>query len=339
MGIEWKKKDLLGLETLSKEEIEMVLETAKSFKEVSTRDVKKVPALRGKTVVSLFFEDSTRTRASFELAAKRLSADTINIAAKGSSLSKGETILDMAKNMQAMNVNAIIVRHSSSGVPKLLAENLEAAVINAGDGCREHPTQALLDMFTIKEKLGEIKGKKVAIIGDILHSRVARSNIWGLTKLGAQVTVCGPSTLMPIGIEKLGVKVTHSLNECIAESDVLMLLRIQLERQRDKFLPSLREYAKEFGINKEKLKKAKKNVLIMHPGPTNRGLELSADVADGEYSVILDQVTNGIAIRMAILYLLLAGKAPTLALARSVSRPNPPSADKRRERLSTEGES
>lgn len=308
MGLEWTKKDLLDLETLSKEEIELVLETAKSFKEVSTRDVKKVPALRGKTVVSLFFEDSTRTRASFELAAKRLSADTINIAAKGSSLSKGETILDTAKNIQAMNVDAIIVRHSSSGVPGLLAQNLEASVINAGDGCREHPTQALLDMFTINEKLGEIKGKKVAIIGDVLHSRVARSNIWGLIKMGAQVTVCGPSTLMPIGIEKLGVQVTYDLNDCLAESDVLMLLRIQLERQKDKFLPSLREYAIEFGINREKLKKAKKSVLIMHPGPTNRGLELSADVADGEYSVILDQVTNGIAIRMAILYLLLASK-------------------------------
>ena len=308
MGLEWTKKDLLDLETLSKEEIELVLETAKSFKEVSTRDVKKVPALRGKTVVSLFFEDSTRTRASFELAAKRLSADTINIAAKGSSLSKGETILDTAKNIQAMNVDAIIVRHSSSGVPGLLAQNLEASVINAGDGCREHPTQALLDMFTINEKLGEIKGKKVAIIGDVLHSRVARSNSWGLIKMGAQVTVCGPSTLMPIGIEKLGVQVTYDLNDCLAESDVLMLLRIQLERQKDKFLPSLREYAIEFGINREKLKKAKKSVLIMHPGPTNRGLELSADVADGEYSVILDQVTNGIAIRMAILYLLLASK-------------------------------
>lgn len=305
---EWTKRDLLDLQSLSKEEIELVLETAKSFREVSERDVKKVPALRGKTIATLFFENSTRTRASFELAAKRLSADTINVAAQVSSLSKGETILDTARNIEAMNVDAIIVRHSSSGVPNILAEHLDAAVINAGDGCREHPTQALLDMFTIKEKLGKIKGLKVGIIGDILHSRVARSNIWGLTKLGAEVTICGPSTLMPLEAEKLGVNVTYDLDEVIKQSDVLMLLRIQLERQKDKFLPSLREYAKKFGINKAKLENAKKNVLIMHPGPTNRGLELSGEVADGEYSVILDQVTNGLAIRMAILYLLLGVK-------------------------------
>jgi len=302
----WSRKDLLDLQTLSQQEIDLILETAKSFKEVSTREVKKVPALRGKTVVSLFIENSTRTRASFELAAKRLSADIINISAGGSSISKGETVLDTARNIEAMNVDAIIVRHSSAGVPNQLAQNLKASIINAGDGCREHPTQALLDMFTIKEKLGKIEGLRVAIIGDILHSRVARSNIWGLTKLGARVTVCGPSTLMPVGIEKMGVQTTSDLGHVIKESDVLMVLRIQLERQRDNFLPSLREYAKQFGINKEKLNQAKKNVLIMHPGPTNRGLELSADVADGEYSVILDQVTNGVAIRMAVLYLLLA---------------------------------
>ena len=304
----WTKKDLLDIQSLSKEEIELVLETAKSFKEVSAREVKKVPALRGKTVVSLFFEDSTRTRASFELAAKRLSADTINISAKDSSLSKGETILDTARNIQAMNVDAIVMRHSVAGTPKILADNLKASVINAGDGMREHPTQALLDIFTLREKLGDLNGKHVTIIGDILHSRVARSNIWGLTKLGAKVTLCGPSTLMPIGIEKLGVGITYDVNDVLKDSDVLMLLRIQLERQQDKFLPSLREYAIKFGINSEKLKKAKKDVLIMHPGPTNRGLELSADVADGKYSVILDQVTNGVAIRMAILYLLLAGR-------------------------------
>jgi aspartate carbamoyltransferase catalytic subunit len=304
---QWTKKDLLDIQGLSQEEIELVLDTGKSFKEVSAREVKKVPALRGKTVVSLFFEDSTRTRASFELAAKRLSADTINVAAKGSSLSKGETILDTARNIEAMNVDAIIMRHTVAGTPKLLAENLKASVINAGDGCREHPTQALLDMFTIRERLGGLKDKRVAIIGDILHSRVARSNIWGLTKLGAKVTLCGPSTLMPVGIEKLGVKTTYHLDDVLAESDVLMLLRIQLERQQDKFLPSLREYARKFGINAQKLEKAKKDVLIMHPGPTNRGVELSADVADGKYSVILDQVTNGVAIRMAILYLLLTG--------------------------------
>ena len=288
----------------------MVLETAKSFKEVSARDVKKVPALRGKTVVMLFFEPSTRTRTSFELAAKRLSADTINIAVSSSALSKGETILDMAKNIEAMNVDAIIVRHSCSGVPLILADNLSASIINAGDGCREHPTQALLDMFTINEKLGRIKGLNVSIVGDISNSRVARSNIWGLTKLGANVTVCGPSTMIPFGIEKLGVKVSYDIDAVIPESDVLMLLRIQKERQNDKNLPSIREYAKTFGVDNERLKRAKREVLIMHPGPTNRGVELSAEVADGEYSVILNQVTNGVAIRMAVLYLLLGIREP-----------------------------
>jgi len=306
---EWVKHDLLDLQDISKEEIEMIFETAKSFKEVSSRDVKKVPALRGKTVVMLFFEPSTRTRASFELAAKRLSADTINIAASSSSLSKGESVLDTARNIEAMNVDAIVVRHSSSGVPQALSKNLNAAIINAGDGCRAHPTQALLDMFTIQEKLGKIKGLKVAIIGDILHSRVARSNIWGLTTLGAEVTVCGPSTLIPRGIEQLGAKVSYDIREVIEQNDVLMPLRLQKERQQQKFLPSVREYAKQFGINKEKLKRAKKDVVIMHPGPTNRGVELSAEVADGEYSVILDQVTNGVAVRMAVLYLLLGTKA------------------------------
>lgn len=304
----WNRHDLLDLRSMSKEEIELVLETAKSFKEVSAREVKKVPALRGKTVVMLFFENSTRTRVSFELAAKRLSADTLNIAAGSSSTSKGETTLDTAKNIEAMNVDAIVVRHSSSGIPKILADNLKASIINAGDGGHEHPTQGLLDIFTIKEKKGRIEGLNIGIVGDILHSRVARSNIWGLTKLGAKVTVCGPSTLMPVGIEELGVNVTYDLNDVIKTSDVLMLLRIQMERQQDKFLPSLREYAKKFGINKEKLKHAKKDILIMHPGPTNRGLELSAEVADGEYSVILDQVTNGVAVRMAVLYLLLGTK-------------------------------
>ena len=305
---EWTRHNLLDLQSLSREEIEMVLETAKSFKEVSARDVKKVPTLRGRTVVMLFFEPSTRTRASFELAAKRLSADTISIAAGGSSTSKGESVLDTARNIEAMNVDAIVVRHASSGVPHILARHLKASIINAGDGCRAHPTQALLDMFTIKEKLGKIEGLRVAIIGDILHSRVARSNIWGLTKLGAEVTVCGPATLIPRGIERLGVKVNYDLREVIRASDVLMPLRLQLERQQEKFLPSIREYAKKFGIDKAKLKGAPKNVIIMHPGPTNRGIELSAEVADGEYSVILDQVTNGIAVRMALLYLLLGTK-------------------------------
>ncbi len=305
---EWTKHDLLDLQDISREEIEMILETAKSFKEVSARDVKKVPALRGKTVVMLFFENSTRTRSSFELAAKRLSADTINIVASSSSLSKGESVLDTARNIEAMNVDAIVVRHSSSGVPQILSGNLNAAIINAGDGCRAHPTQALLDMFTIQEKLGKIKGLKVAILGDIRHSRVARSNIRGLTTMGAEVTVCGPSTLVPREIVELGAKINYNVSEVIEQSDVLMPLRVQMERQEQKFIPSLREYAKQFGIDKKKLKNAKKDVIIMHPGPTNRGLELSAEVADGEYSVILDQVTNGVAVRMAVLYLLLGAK-------------------------------
>ena len=307
---EWTKHDFLDCQDLCQGQIELVLETTKSFKEVSARDVKKVPALRGKTVVMLFFENSTRTRTSFELAAKRLSADTINISSGSSSLSKGETILDTARNLEAMNIDAIVVRHPSSGVPNVLAQHLKTAVINAGDGCRAHPTQALLDLFTIKEKLGKIDGLKVGIVGDILHSRVARSNIWGFNKLGARVTVCGPSTLMPVGIEKLDVKVTNDIDELIKESDVLMLLRLQKERQENQFLPSIREYAKHFGVNQQRLKQAKKDIVIMHPGPTNRGVELSAEVADGEYSVILDQVTNGVAVRMAVLYLLLGKGKP-----------------------------
>ncbi|MCK4882559.1 MAG: aspartate carbamoyltransferase catalytic subunit [Candidatus Omnitrophica bacterium] len=305
---EWTKHDLLDLQEISRDEIAMILETAKSFKEISSRDVKKVPALRGKTVVMLFFEASTRTRSSFELAAKRLSADTVNIAASSSSLSKGESALDTARNIEAMSVDAIVVRHSSSGVPKVLSENLNASIINAGDGCRSHPTQALLDMFTIQEKLGRIEGLKVAILGDIRHSRVARSNIWGLTTMGAEVTVCGPSTLVPPEITSLGAKINYDIRDVIKHSDVLMPLRIQMERQQQRFLPSLREYAKEFGIDKKKLELAKKDVIIMHPGPTNRGLEISAEVADGQYSVILNQVTNGVAVRMAVLYLLLGTK-------------------------------
>lgn len=304
----WNKGDLLDLKDLTKKDIEMILETAKSFKEVSTRDVKKVPALRGKTVVMLFSEPSTRTRVSFELAAKRLSADTLSVSVSASSLSKGESILDMAKNIEAMNVDMIVVRHRSSGVPKILADALTPGIINAGDGCRAHPTQALLDMFTIKEKIGRIEGLKIAIIGDILHSRVARSNICGLTKMGAKVTLCGPSTLIPAGVEVQGVKVTHSLDDVLGDSDVLMFLRLQKERQQEKYLPSIREYVKYFGLNKEKLRKAKKDVVVMHPGPVNRGIELSAEVADGENSVILEQVTNGVAVRMAVLYSLLGKK-------------------------------
>lgn len=306
--VEWKRHDLLDIQSLRQEEIELILDTAKSFKEVSAREVKKVPAFRGKTVILLFFESSTRTRTSFELAAKRLSADTINISPGGSALSKGESILDTARNLEAMNVDMIVVRHQASGVPQLLADSLKASVINAGDGCREHPTQALLDLFTIREKLGQVSGLRVGIVGDILHSRVARSNIWGLKKLGACVTVCGPATLMPRGIEDLGVEVSYDLKSVIKTSDVLMVLRLQKERQQDNFLPSIREYAKLFGVNDDKLKSANKKILIMHPGPTNRGVELSADVADGEHSVILEQVTNGVAIRMAVLYLLLGAK-------------------------------
>jgi aspartate carbamoyltransferase catalytic subunit len=267
-----------------------------------------VPALRGKTVVTLFFEASTRTRISFELAAKRLSADTLNIAANVSSTSKGETLLDTARNIEAMNVDAMVVRHSSSGSVLLLAEGLNCSVVNAGDGCREHPTQALLDIFTLQEKFGRIEGLKVGIIGDILHSRVARSNIWGLTKLGAKVTVCGPATLMPRGIETLGVEVCYDLKKVLKQSDAVIALRLQKERQQDKFLPSMREYSMLFGINQAKLSEGNDHLIVMHPGPTNRGVEVSADVADGKQSVILDQVTNGVAVRMAVLYLVLGTK-------------------------------
>ncbi|MFP4473813.1 MAG: aspartate carbamoyltransferase catalytic subunit [Candidatus Omnitrophota bacterium] len=300
----WTRKNLFDLRELSAEEIGLILETATSFKEISTREVKKVPVLRGKTIVTLFFEPSTRTRTSFELAAKRLSADTINIAASSSSLSKGESVLDTARNIEAMNVDMIIVRHASSGVPRILADNLNSAIVNAGDGCRSHPTQALLDMFTIKERLGKIKGLNVTIVGDVLHSRVARSNIVGLTKMGANVTLCGPSTLIPPEIERLGAKVSFDLDAVVPESDVVMALRLQKERQQEKFLPSIREYVQRFGITEERLCRARPEMIVMHPGPTNRGIELSAEVADGPRSVILDQVTNGVAVRMAVLYLL-----------------------------------
>ncbi|MBI3314899.1 MAG: aspartate carbamoyltransferase catalytic subunit [Candidatus Omnitrophica bacterium] len=302
---QWKHQHLLGLQDLTAEDIELVLDTAQSFKEVSSRDIKKVPALRGKTVVMLFFEPSTRTRVSFELAAKRLSADTLNIAASVSSTTKGETLLDTARNIEAMNVDLMVVRHGTSGAPFILAQGLKCSVVNAGDGCREHPTQALLDLFTLKEKFGRIKGLRVGIVGDILHSRVARSNIWGLTKLGAKVTVCGPATLMPRGIEAMGVEVCYDIRKLIKNSDALITLRLQKERQQDKFLPSLREYGRLFGINREKLAEGSDELIVMHPGPTNRGVELSAEVADGKQSVILDQVTNGVAVRMAVLYLVL----------------------------------
>lgn len=303
MSVTWTKKDLLGLEELSASEIELILQTADSFKEISQRPIKKVPTLRGKTVVLFFFEPSTRTRTSFELAAKRMSADILNIQASASSLAKGETLKDTAKNIEAMKVDIIIMRHSSSGAPHLLSRSISPSIINAGDGSHEHPTQGLLDMFTIKDHKKKIAGLNVSIIGDIMHSRVARSNIWGLTKLGAKVTVCGPATLMPVEIERLGVKVTYDIKEAIEGADVINLLRIQTERQSQNLVPSIREYAMKFGLDAEKMKYARKDVLIMHPGPINRGVEITPEVADGPYSVILEQVTNGIAVRMAVLYL------------------------------------
>jgi aspartate carbamoyltransferase catalytic subunit len=301
----WTKKHLLGIEELSADEIMLILDQARSFKEVIQRSIPKVPTLRGKTIVNLFCEPSTRTRASFELAAKRLSADTLNVAAASSSFLKGETLRDTARNIEAMKIDMLIMRHSCAGAPYFLARHIGASVINAGDGAHEHPTQALLDAFTIKEALGEIKGLKVSIIGDISHSRVARSNIWALTKLGAEVMVCGPKTMMPAEIEKMGVKATYDIREALRGADVLNVLRIQLERQKRPIYPSIREYIKCYGINGDLLAKhAKKDVLIMHPGPINRGVELTQDVADGKYSVILNQVTNGVAVRMAVLFLL-----------------------------------
>ena len=303
----WSRKDLLGLRDLSREEIELLLETSKSFQEISLRPVKKVPALRGKTVANLFFEPSTRTRISFELAEKRLSADTINMVGSTSSMVKGETLKDTARNIESLKVDIVVMRHSSSGAPHRLAPALKASVINAGDGINEHPTQALLDMFTIIEKKGKLEGLKVSFIGDILHSRVARSNLWGLTKMGAKVTVCAPKTLLPADIERLGVHATTDLAEAVKDADVLNLLRIQLERQSESFFPSIREYANSYQINRDVLKQAKPDVLIMHPGPVNRGVEITSDVVDGPYSVILDQVTHGLAVRMAVLYLLSGG--------------------------------
>lgn len=303
----WNRKDLVGLRDLSKEEIELLLRTAKSFQEISTRPVKKVPALRGKTIANLFFEPSTRTRISFELAEKRLSADTINMVGSSSSMVKGESLKDTVRNIESLKIDLVVMRHSSSGAPHRLAPALKASVINAGDGINEHPTQALLDMFTILEKKGRIAGLKVSFVGDILHSRVARSNLWGLTKMGAHVTVCGPKTLLPAEIEKLGVHVTTDLKEAVKDADVLNLLRIQLERQSESFFPSIREYANSYQISSEILKEAKPDVLIMHPGPVNRGIEITSEVVDGPYSVILDQVTHGLAVRMAVLYLLSGG--------------------------------
>ena len=305
----WRHKHLLDLQDTTKEDIALILETAKSFKQVSEREIKKVPALRGKTVALLFAEPSTRTRMSFELAAKRLSADTLSITAAASSLVKGETLLDTALNIQAMNVDLVVIRSSASGAPQILAQGTQMAIVNAGDGCRSHPTQGLLDMFTMQEKLGKLDGIKVAIIGDIMHSRVARSNISGLAKMGAHVVACGPSTLLPMGLEAMGVQSTFNIDEALKGADVVMALRMQKERQQESYLPSMVEYVKEFCITPERLKKAKPGAIVMHPGPTNRGIEIAAEVADGPQSVILEQVTNGIAVRMAVLYLLLGRKS------------------------------
>ncbi|MBI4974238.1 MAG: aspartate carbamoyltransferase catalytic subunit [Candidatus Omnitrophica bacterium] len=299
----WTRKDLLGLEELSKEEIELILYTAEGFKEVTTRQIKKVPALRGKTVVNLFYEPSTRTRTSFELAAKRLSADVINIVPESSSVTKGETLIDTGRNIEALRIDIIVVRHNCSGAPHILARSVKSSVVNAGDGWHEHPTQALLDMFTLKSKLTRIEGLNVSIIGDIAHSRVARSNIWGLTKLGAKVTVCAPRILIPEGIERMGVKVTDNLDEALKDADAINILRMQFERDEVLAFPSKIEYFKQYGITKERLTKCKKDIIVMHPGPINRGIEMSSEIADGANSVILEQVTNGIAVRMAVLYL------------------------------------
>jgi len=301
-------KDILGIQEMGLGEIELILDTAESFKEVSTREIKKVPTLRGKTVINLFFEASTRTRTSFEIAAKRLSADTINISASSSSVVKGETLIDTAKNLEAMKPDCLVIRHSAAGAPHLLARLMDVPVINAGDGAHEHPTQALLDLFTVREKRGKIAGLKVAIVGDILHSRVARSNIFGFTKMGAEIHLTGPETMRPAEVERLGVRWYPRLEEVVSEVDVIMMLRIQLERQGGGFFPTLREYSRFFGLNLEVLKRARPEVLIMHPGPLNRGVEIAPEVADGPFSVILDQVTNGVAVRMALLYLLTGGE-------------------------------
>ncbi len=299
----WNKKDLLGLEELTKEELELILSTASSFKEVSSREIKKVPALRGRTVVNLFYEPSTRTRVSFEVAAKRLSADVINIAAETSSVKKGETLIDTGKNIEALKADIIVMRHNSSGAAAMLARHLNISVVNAGDGWHEHPTQALLDIFTLKEKRGDIEGLNVSIVGDIAHSRVARSNIWGLIKLGARVTVCAPKLLIPAEIEAMGVSVTDNIDEALSRADAVDVLRMQFERDVELAFPKQLEYFKAFGITPERLSKAKKGILVMHPGPINRGIEISSEVADGLNSVILEQVTNGIAVRMAVLFL------------------------------------
>ena len=305
----WKRKDLLSMQGLAATEIRDVLDTAESMKEIATREIKKVPTLRGKTVVNLFYEASTRTRTSFEIAGKWLSADVINFSASGSSADKGESFLDTAKNIEAMSPDVVVVRHKASGAPALLAKNLRCAVVNAGDGAHEHPTQALLDLLTIQEKKGHLEGLNVTIVGDVMHSRVARSDIHGMKTMGMTVTVAGPPTLIPPACQELGVKVSHRLDEAIAHADVIVMLRLQHERMQAGLIPSVREYSRVWGLGLDKLEQCRPDVLIMHPGPVNRGVELSPEVADGPYSVILDQVTNGVAVRMAVLYLLAGSKA------------------------------
>jgi aspartate carbamoyltransferase catalytic subunit len=310
MGTGLKRKDLLGIRDLAVEEIGVILDTAASMKEIASRDIKKVPTLRGKTIINLFYEPSTRTRTSFEIAGKWMSADVINISTGSSSVVKGETLKDTGLTLQAMHPDVVVIRHPVAGAPQILAGYLKASVINAGDGAHEHPTQALLDLFTIREKRGTLSGLKVAIVGDILHSRVARSNILGMQKMGMQVRVCGPATMLPRHLDRLGVEVFKRIEPAIADADIVMMLRVQLERQEAGLFPTLREYSKLFGLNMDRLKAAKHDVLIMHPGPINRGVEIAPEVADGPYSLILNQVENGVAIRMALLYLL-AGGQPT----------------------------
>ena len=306
--MKFEKKDILGIKDLTVDEINLILETAESFLEISTRKIKKVPTLRGKTIINLFYEASTRTRTSFEIAAKRLSADTINISSSTSSVVKGETLIDTARNLEAMNPDIIVIRHSAAGAPHLLASLIKQSIINAGDGAHEHPTQALLDMMTIKERKGKISGLKVAIIGDIEHSRVARSDIYGLSKMGAQVVLAGPATMLPRDIEQMGVKLYTKMKDAIIDADVVMMLRIQLERQKQSIFPSLREYSQHYCLNRNNIKLARKDVIVMHPGPINRGVEISPDIADDpSCSVILDQVNKGVAVRMALLYLLTGG--------------------------------
>jgi aspartate carbamoyltransferase catalytic subunit len=299
----WTRKHLLALEALSAEEITFVLDTADSFKEVSTRSVKKVPALRGRVVVNAFFEDSTRTRTSFALAASRLSADVIDFTEKGSSVSKGETLIDTARNIEAMGIDIIVVRHPAAGAAEMLARNIKCSVVNAGDGAHEHPTQGLLDAYTMRERFGRIAGLKVAIVGDIVNSRVARSNLWALTRLGAQVILVGPPTLLPKSFEALGARVVHDFDSVIGEVDVVNMLRVQFERIQSSQFPSVREFTQLFGLTPERFSRCKKDVFVMHPGPMNRGIEISSDIADGANSGILTQVTNGLAVRMAVLYL------------------------------------